>query len=201
MNRTWRDPFLGEMVREPTLHEGMSWSGVVDAPAFDVFRFGVWMRAYVKDTDELPKGKYELSIYGKNAPKDAPADAAVALAVKLIERQEAVVALVIAAVKDELHGRGPDSGMWWYNGLNKPDTAAALGRSFDDDDDVKVSLRLSGIIISNEFWGVGRYAANLWFDSEFEEEHDFCVLTDGEKVLGTGYLDSPMAYGFRFDEE
>jgi hypothetical protein len=193
---------LGELTGEPSLYGGMSWHGAVDAPAFEAFRFGDWVRAYVQSAHDLPKGKYKLWMYGDKTTKDAPVEEAVAMAVRVLERQNAIVELVIAAVMDELHGRGPDSGMWWYNALAKPNVTQMLAcRTFESNDDVLASLRLSGIMISEKFGGVDRYAANLWFDSEFEEEHDFCVLTDGDKVLGTGYLDSPMAYGFKFDEE
>jgi len=124
---------LGELTGEPSLYGGMSWHGAVDAPAFEAFRFGDWVRAYVQSAHDLPKGKYKLWMYGDKTTKDAPVEEAVAMAVRVLERQNAIVELVIAAVMDELHGRGPDSGMWWYNALAKPNVTQMLAcRTFGE---------------------------------------------------------------------
>jgi hypothetical protein len=53
------------------------------------------------------------------------------------------------------------------------------------------ALQLTDLYVFNHLWEYPHVAAVLSFRAAFEEEHGLCIVTDGEKVLGTGYLGEP----------
>ena len=101
-----------------------------------------------------------------------------------------------AALWDEFNGRGPDSGMWWHgdteqwvegldsSGLPLPTKA----------DDLLGLMALSSIVVRRKVDGYDKPVVELSFAAAFEEEHGVGVLTDGKKVLGTGYSTDVTPY-------
>lgn len=186
MNATWHHPTLGQLVRDDC-----TWSAEVIAPAFDQF-------SYANPRIKLgpPRGRYGLLILdGKIA--DAPPGPGLAVAARVLARQQHLVGTIANALWDEFHGRGPNSGLWWYGSLTRPDAARAFdGHPLTVPDDVTAMMQLTGICVSDDVPGCDGYVAHLSFKARFEQEHDVGVLTDGERVLGTGYVGEVTAYGF-----
>ena len=72
------------------------------------------------------------------------------------------------------------------------------GDSYKGPKDVLAALRLDQIGVMNEVDGCEGYVIHLCFWAKFEPEHGIGVLTDGHKVLGTGYMMEATPYGYRF---
>jgi hypothetical protein len=79
--------------------------------------------------------------------------------------------------------------VWWHGEL-----AQVAGAAEDANlpapkkaDDLLKLMRLFQISIRKEAEGCPGPVAELCFWAAFEEEHNVGVLTDGKKVLGTGY--------------
>ena len=135
----------------------------------------------------------------KNA--DAPPADAVELAVNLLDRQNDLVEVIANAFWEEFRGRGPDSGMWWYDSFNRPDAATLFKHCpIASAEDELRWMRLQCMYVRNDVDGWSGWVAHLCFWAEFEEEHDVGVLTDGQKVVGTGYLTDVVPYGFEYEE-
>ena len=179
-SNTWAHPQLGQF-----LFDGGTWTAEVEAPAFDVF---IYSPAFLKEP-YVPSGRYPLQFLA-DTPAETPSAAAVDLALKVLAPQEALVSKVTTALWEDLNGRGPQSGMWWYGGLDQiaddyeEEDMPALASA----DDLHNALALSSISIRQDDESGNRPVVELSFDAFFEEEHGVGILTDGEAILGTGYM-------------
>jgi hypothetical protein len=180
MPATWTHPKLGTFKYKLT-----GWEGKVKARAFDVFTFDNGLGSQRK-----PNGTYALSFDGDDE-NDTPSAEAADLALKILAAQEELPAKVVKALWDDFNGRGPDSGMWWHDGL---DELVEVMEDADDElkppkkaDDLYRLLWLHTITVRKRVDGYEKPVVELTFNAPFEEEHDVGVLTDGKKVLGTGY--------------
>jgi hypothetical protein len=190
----WTDPQLGEFTFDDLCQ---LWETVVVAPAFDAFRYH-WNMKPTDPKYQPPDGRYALQIIDKDGTTDRPA--AVALAQKVLGNQVALVGAVIAAVWEDINGRGPESGMWWHGDFSFPkgDTTGLRQSSIincltedgfvlDGPEDLKQLMRLCDIVIRNNVSGYNGSLVELGFDAAFEMEHGVGILTDGDQILGTGY--------------
>jgi len=94
---------------------------------------------------------------------------------------------------DLFNGRGPTNGYWWYgkldlvgeqcseSGLPKPEKPS----------DVLLALQLTAICIFSRIDEHPHAVAYFEFHTAFEQEHGFCIISDGERVLGTAYSGEP----------
>ena len=198
MAETWEHPDLGRFV----LDGGEGWRGTVAAPGFDVFAFDVGYDV------GPPDGRYELVFrrggdFGAEDDADAPSEAEVAVARRVLADPAGLARTVAAALWDDFDGRGPGSGMWWQGDL------AAVAEAMEGDeapppagpDDVARLLRLGSIVIRESDDRPGKPVADLAFWASFEEEHGVGVLTDGETVLGLGYQSDAEPFGRAGAEE
>ena len=185
MKLSWHHPTLGEFKRD-----GRWWSGRVNAPAFD---------AFVHESGHpAPEGMYDLSLIGEEGA-DAPPPSAVALAEKIVRDQSALVRKVTAALWEDFNGRGHESGMWWHGDVSQVgDMMAGYGPKPASADELLKWMRLSSIAIRDDAGGCDGIVAELDFHAAFEEEHGVGVLTNGERILGAGYIGDVTAYGFEY---
>lgn len=194
MAPTWTDPRLGKFTFDDVCTR---WEAVVAAPGFDVLTYD-WNKKPTDPGYEPPNGHYELKIDDEQGTTDRAA--AVALALKVLGNQVALAERVVAAVWDDINGRGGDSGMWWHGDFSFPQgDPTGLRRSFIIDgltqdglsleraEDLKQLLRLREIVVRNDVGEHGESLVELRFDAAFEIEHGIGILTDGDQILGTGY--------------
>jgi hypothetical protein len=178
MSSTWNHPRLGRFQ-----YDGTAWLTEVHAAGFDVFAYDTGY-----SNAGPPTGKYVLA-FDADSEKDVPSPAAVALAEKVLADPAALVSKVTRALWDDFNGRGPESGMWWHGDLDQ------VAEGMDDadlpppqgPDDLLKIMQLFRIRVRKGADGHGKPVVELCFWAAFEEEHNVGVLTDGEKVLGTGY--------------
>ncbi len=129
-------------------------------------------------------------MYGEDEPQDTrPAAAGLALAERILKEPERLVDLVKRSLWDEFTGVGPESGRWWHGGLDimaEPleymDMTVPTGA-----EDLLPMLRLSGLVI-DEVSGLEGPVALLNFWAPFDPEHDLGMLTNGERILGIGFM-------------
>ncbi|HZK82983.1 MAG TPA: hypothetical protein VFC46_18005 [Humisphaera sp.] len=173
------------------------WETIVEATGFDAFRYD-WGK---KETDSgytPPNGRYKLQIddYGGNADRPAAA----ALALKVLGNQSALVRAVTHAMWEDINGRGPHSGMWWHGDFDLPvgactgqrhswmvDVLAADGIAVQSPDDLLRVMGFRAFLVRDNVRDYQAQLIELDFDAAFEMEHGVGLLTDGERILGTGY--------------
>jgi len=117
----------------------------------------------------------------------------VKLAEKALADPDKLVGLVAEALWEEFNGRGPTTGTCWYDDMdtvNKSFRAAKLPPP-DKPQDILPALQLTAIMIFTQLWKYPRPVVVLDFHAAFEVGHGLCVVTDGERVLGTGYTGEP----------
>ena len=154
-----------------------SWFATVKAPDFDRFDYDTGYRH-----DRETRGQYTLSFEAEDR-KDVPSPQAAELAARVL-RTGGLAAVVAAALWDDFNGRGPDSGMWWHDNLDEVSEELEPIQSADD---VYQVLRLFAIWVRKRGTAGGKPLVELCFWAAFEPEHNVGVLTDGARVLGTGY--------------
>ena len=175
MDANWTHPRLGVFTYDEDVN---TWAGEVEAPAFDAFTY---------DPGYTAAGTYELTFEAED-DRDAPSAAAVTLAERVIANADDLVPAITTALWDDFNGRGPDSGMWWNGDLST--VADMTGSELlppASADDLLALMQLFRISVRK---GVNRYerpVVELCFWAAYEQEHSVGVLTDGKRVLGTGY--------------
>jgi hypothetical protein len=222
---TWNHPKLGRFEYKHT-----GWVATVDAPALDAFKCDEEVdddyddgeddeddedehhddehhddehqddeHEDEGDDDGLPGGKYELE-FEADDKKDLPTEEAVAVALRVIANNAALVPKITKALWEDFNGRGPDSGMWWHGDMDQ--VAQGMDRPPPrGPDDLLALMVATGIVIHKEVDGYERPVAEITFGAVFEEEHGVGILTDGRDVLGTGYIADVTPYGYDSDSE
>ena len=176
MGSTWKHPELGQFK-----YDGMEWERVVDTPAFKAFK-------YDDDDGDSPRGKCVLA-FEADDENEKPSAAAVAVALKVLGAQAELVTKMIKALWEDFNGRGPESGMWWHGDLDE------VANGLEDADlppprraeDLLKLMRPFKIVVRKRVEGYEKPIVELSFAAAFEEEHNVGVLTDGKKIIGTGY--------------
>lgn len=176
MGNTWTHSEWGTFE-----YDGVDWVRPVDVPGFGAFA----------GKGKSKKGKFDLSFYAEHE-EDRPSSAAVAAAAKVLANSEALVGKVANALWDDFNGRGPESGMWWHGSLDEvAEVLADEGQSAPARaEDLLPLMRLHAIRVHKEVDGYDKPIVELCFHAPFEEEHGVGVLTDGVRIVGTGYTSS-----------
>ena len=173
---TWTHPTLGTFE-----YDGHAWLALTEAPGFDVF----------SEPDERrrpgSKRQYRLAFYEEDEDQ-LPSPEAVELALKVLSRAETLARMVADALWEDFNGRGPDSGMWWHAGLDEVnDGLDGVAPPVNRADDLFKCMSLTNIAIRSDVYKYAGPVVELRFSTPFEEEHNVGVLTDGERIVGTGY--------------
>ena len=174
MGKSVRHPVLGTLT-SPGEFDG--WSGRVALPGFGGGRWPA----------ELP-----LHFFGgERGPGDEPDPRAVALVLPLIEHAATLADVILDGLWAELDGREQENDHWWA----RPDGLAAVNqmllaaseRPIAGRDDLMRVLEPTDLFVRDDEHGDDAWTAGVGFACAFEEEHGLDVLTDGRRVLGTGY--------------
>jgi hypothetical protein len=110
-----------------------------------------------------------------------------------VKNHVALVDRLKTAVWKDLHGGGEDSGMWWHGDLHTIREFMAMNSRtkrpprFAERDDLHSLLGNPSIEIAESIYLYEKPIATIRFDAMFDGEHGLGVLTDGNRVLGTGY--------------
>jgi len=174
---TWKHPQLGTFKYDS---DEAGWVGRIDLPAMKIFKW---------EDEDKPTGKYELVF--RNEDEKQPSSGAVQMALAVQANQEKLPAMVIGILWEQFNGRGKKSDMWWYGDLNGQ-VAENFGYG-----DLPAPKRPEDLVAAMSFLRLGIYEekydykipfADLNFNALFEEEHGLSILTDGQVILGTGYM-------------
>jgi hypothetical protein len=185
MGCAWKHPSLG-----PFEHKHSGFVTTLTIPAFKKFSYDTGYSNAPRST-----GKFNLRFepWLMNETLAEPTGEMVQLAEKVLADPDKLVDAVAQALWEDFNGRGPTTGMWWYGGMDQ------VSQCFADKglsppakpQDILPALQLTDLDVFNHLWEYPHAAAVLSFRAAFEEEHGLCIVTDGEKVLGTGYLGEP----------
>jgi hypothetical protein len=158
-----------------------AWVGVIDVPAF---------RRFTHTWDDHVPGRCDLIINAEDEA-DTPSARAVELALRLLENQERLARQIVTALWDDFNGRGPRSGMWWHGDLEQV-VESGEGEDvppLESADALFGWMHPGGIVVRHG--GVRDDeppVIELTCSAVFEVEHGVGILTDGDAILGTGYL-------------
>ena len=100
---------------------------------------------------------------------------------------------IIDALWADVEGAGPDSGMWWHDNLEQVcelsdlDAGDPNNGSINCEADLYQLLGAPSIFVQETGYGYPHPCAVICLEAPFEIEHGIGLLTDGEKILGTGY--------------
>lgn len=166
-----------------------AWATTVKAPAFDVFKW-----------EQEPTGEYELMIEADDR-EDVPSKQAMAVAARVLEAQAELPRKVIRALWDDINGRGGDSGMWWHGDLRELARMSGGDTAPKRAEDLLSAMDFLRVVIRKEVDGYAHPVAELTFAAVFEEEHGVGVLTDGQDILGTGYMGEADLFDSEGDDE
>ncbi|SMP80088.1 hypothetical protein SAMN06265222_1441 [Neorhodopirellula lusitana] len=169
-----------------------AWVATCTLPAFKAFRY----RPHSRNV-----GRTKLSLkFNAEDEDDVPSKKAVTVAKRIVKNQASLVRRIKKAIFDDVHGAGPDSGMWWHGDINSiadsyracsPSRKSPVISSPDDFDLLlatpEISIRKSVPYYDNPIAEIGFYAV-------YDAEHGVGVLTDGNRVLGIGYEYSVMPF-------
>lgn len=131
--------------------------------------------------------------FAVDGAENVPTKAAVKIAKRLVHNEKSIVSKLLKALYDDLHGKGPDSGMWWhgdidsiYEDLSK-ETGSLRKLRIEKPDSLTKLLGSPSIMIREFGYGYKQPRATICFEALFEVEHGIGILTDGTRILGTGY--------------
>lgn len=178
---TWSHPDLGRLK-----FEDFWWTKTFTLPAFKAFKYGVGgrnvgstrvpLRFEVADEDELPTKP------------------AVTIAKRIIKNQQTLVPRLLKALLDDLQGKGPKSGMWWHGDV------ASIYQDLAEEDGSLRKLKLESpeslgrllgspsVVVHKAVYDYdNKPLATICLEALFEMEHGVGILTDGSKIIGTGY--------------
>jgi hypothetical protein len=194
MPMIWEDGQVGRFVFD---EECQRWETRVRSQTFNVFSYH-WGKKQTDKGYESPDGWYELAIEDRNGTIDRPA--VINLALKVLSNQAALVEAVTNAIWEDLNGRGPESTMWWHGDLSFPecdvtglkhswivDRLSEAELSLNCSDGLLKLMRLQEMVIRDDVRGYKGPLVEFRFDAAFEMEHGVGVLSDGDRILGTGY--------------
>lgn len=173
--KIWNGTELGKFVLTET-----GWTGTCSLPSFKAFRFGGPGKARLKI-------EFETEIDSEKPPSSRE----ITIAKRIIKNEAALCKKLIRAVHDDLNGRGLVSGMWWHGDtrsiLDAMDEKTRSKIDLDSEDDIPKLIGSPSIWIRSEVDHYEKPCGVFLFEAAFDSEHGLGVLTDGSKVLGTGY--------------
>jgi hypothetical protein len=177
--------FLTRTVRKPIEHP----------------RFGT-----MKPIGEAWVGRVTLDGWGKgrwpermdlvlDGDENGPLAGTEALALTLIERRDRLADVILEGVWAELEGRVSDAANHWSGNLTEINDPLDDGTEpiLKSSTDLLTVLDPAALFVRKGL-STEALVSGISFESSFEEEHGFEVLTDGEKVLGTGFYGEAEPY-------
>ncbi len=123
---------------------------------------------------------------------------ALALLEPLVANSATLPDLIIDALWNELSGGESENYTWWARPGGLESANEGLDEPITERGDLWRVLRPHSLFVRVDRHGDGELTPGVAFGCDFEQEHDLDVLTDGTRVLGTGYaLDAKKYARFR----
>lgn len=179
--KTWQHSNLGEFIFRES-----SWVHGFRLPAFDVFDRG-------GAPANLDRERLIDLAFEADDEEHFPAEDEVSVARATLENHERLISEGITMLFEDLLGEGPDSGMWWHGSIEqvREIIASSLGSNSQGLPAVATDLHQlmsqPSIFVQEFGYDYDEPCAILSFEAVFEAEHGIGILTDGQRVLGTGY--------------
>ncbi|MBN2024833.1 MAG: hypothetical protein JW809_18785 [Pirellulales bacterium] len=180
--KTWKHPDLGAFT-----NDGDSWIREVRLPAFSVFKYRSGGR-------NAGSSKVEIRFW-VDEDGELPTERAAAVAKKVIENQEVLARRLKKSFYDDLNGRGPDSGMGWHGNIQLVRECLEDERDGKKAQSLESPADLDNVLGEPAVWihesacrEYDKPCAVLCFGARFEIEHGVGILTDGTRILGTGFM-------------
>jgi len=130
-------------------------------------------------------GALQIQIYGDD---EGPPDArAFALLEPLVANASKLPDLIVDALWSELSGGETENGHWWARPGGLETANESLDEPITKREDLWRVLRPSSLFVRTDAQGDRQLIAGVAFGCDFEQEHGLDVLTDGTRILGTGY--------------
>ncbi|QDT38715.1 DUF6985 domain-containing protein [Stratiformator vulcanicus] len=183
----WNHPDLGDFKFDCT-----GWAKQYDFAAFKPFIYRWHGR-------NVGCSKIKLEFEAEDET-ELPSKQAVTVARRVIKNQETLAKRIAKAVWNDLQGKGEDSGMWWHGDTNTINEMIDAGfkdrkrKPFDKLDDIYHLIGGASVWIRESIWLYEKPSATITFEAAFDIEHGLGVLTDGSRILGTGYQTSVTPY-------
>ncbi|MCO6045855.1 hypothetical protein NG895_18300 [Aeoliella sp. ICT_H6.2] len=162
------------------------WTKTLTLPAFKAFKYGPGKRN--AGTSRVPL-QFEVE-----DEEELPTKPAVTIAKRVIKNQEVLPAKLLKALFRDVQGEGPASGMWWHGNVASIyedlslETGSLKNLKIDSPENLARLLGSPTILVHQEVYDYdNKPLAEICFDAVFEMEHGIGILTDGTKIIGTGY--------------
>lgn len=124
-----------------------------------------------------------------------PTDDVISVATRVLERLPSLLDLGINALWDDFHGCGEHpSGMWWNNAFDEVFGGGFRPGKPENEKGLYDLLKPTGLdvdVVEHESVGP---TARITFESEIDEEHGISIVTDGEGIVGLGYVMDPGVF-------
>lgn len=115
-----------------------------------------------------------------------------------LDNEGELIPKVLAAIWDDLNGRGPNSGMWWHGDLPNAHRDGWASGAYDElcehglpvpesAEDLKLILEPIDLTVRRDPSDGSKCISELNFYCGFDVEHGIGVLKDGVDILGIGY--------------
>ena len=164
---TWTHSKLGEFE-----FVGDGWMCEFEHPKFSVLNGSRSVRLMFEVNDE----------------NDVPSEKNILIASNTLSNIETLLDEGVNVLFRDFHGQGPDSGMWWHDDIDYvQEILSDYSSSLTTADDLYTLLSTPSIVVQETGYGYDNPCAIIGFESPIEEEHGIGLLTDGQKILGTGY--------------
>ncbi|MCS7468283.1 hypothetical protein NZK35_16650 [Stieleria sp. ICT_E10.1] len=171
---SWNHPKLGAFE-----FEDLGWFAEVRMPGFTQFDLDT-PSDYDRAIIEFSFDAYE--------PNEFPNDDMVHVASNLFENHRRLITDGVSLLFDDIRGVGTDSGMWWHGDLEHVNEILENhARRLDELEGLFPLLNGPSVLIQEIGYGFDAACAIIGFESLIDVEHGIGWLTDGNKILGTGY--------------
>lgn len=172
---SWTHSELGQF----SFEEYLGWVHEFELPAFARFT--------LPGKKECDRSSVELAIEA-DEPDEFPGDEMIDVARKVVANHQRLTNEGVRVFYDDICGIGPDSGMWWHNDFDHVNEILDHhGTRLTEPDDVFALLGGSSIFVQQLGYGYDASCAIIGFESPIDVEHGIGWLTDGARILGTGY--------------
>ena len=170
----WTHPTLGAFE-----FEDLGWFAEIKLPGFAQF-----------DLDAPPD--YDRTVieltFEADEPDEFPSNEMANVASRIVDHHQRLIADGVRLFFDDICGHGPDSGMWWHDDLDHVNEIIAHeAKRLDQLEDMFALLNGPSLFVQASGYGFDAACAIIGFESPIDFEHGVGWLTDGNRVLGTGY--------------
>ncbi|MEM8671501.1 MAG: hypothetical protein AAGG48_28535 [Planctomycetota bacterium] len=171
---TWTHPTLGEFE-----YDEIGWIGEISLPG---------MRHFYRDAPADFDWAVTETTFESESTDKFPSEQMIAVAIDIFANNERLISDGVRILFDDIAGTGPNSGMWWHSALAKVnEKLAGESMKLDDATDLFEILDGPSIFVQESGCDFDRACGIIEFHTPIDEEHGVGWLTDGNKILGTGY--------------